>query len=109
MYLEATDPSYLERINEGPYVPKRLVSQTETVPEHYVPKVKSKYSLEEKAEVLKKAKVKNILHNSLDTIMSNRVIACKTAKEIWDTLETQCQGTKAIKKNRRGLLIQAYE
>ena len=24
-------------------------------------------------------------------------------------METQCQGTKAIKKNRRGLLIQAYE
>ena len=109
MYLEATDPSYLDRINEGPYIPKRLVSQTETVPEHYVPKVKSEYSQEEKAEILKEAKVKNILHNSLDAVMSNRVIACKTAKEIWDTLETQCQGTKAIKKNRRGLLIQAYE
>ena len=57
-----------------------------TVPEHYVPKVKSEFSLEEKAEVLKEAKVKNILHNSLDAVMSNRVIACKTAKEIWDTL-----------------------
>ena len=50
-------------------------------------------------EVLKDAKVKNILHNSLNNVMSNRVIACKTAKEIWDTLEVQCQGTKEIKKN----------
>ena len=41
--------------------------------------------------------------------MSNRVIAFKTSKEIWDTLEVQCQGTKAIKKNRRALLIQKYE
>ncbi|KAK1394102.1 hypothetical protein POM88_013158 [Heracleum sosnowskyi] len=41
--------------------------------------------------------------------MSNRVIACKSAKEIWDTLETQCQGSASVKKNRRALLIQEYE
>ncbi|KAL8147915.1 hypothetical protein AgCh_005295 [Apium graveolens] len=38
-----------------------------------------------------------------------RVIAYKTAKEIWDALETQCQGTMAIKKNRRAVLIHEYE
>lgn len=109
MYLEATDPDYLDRINDGPYIPKRLVSQTDTVPEHYVQKTKKEWTPEEKAEVLRDAKVKNILHNSLDAVMSNRVIACRTAKEIWDTLETQCQGTESIKKNRRALLIQEYE
>ena len=41
--------------------------------------------------------------------MSNRVIGCKTAKEIWDALEIRCQGTKAIKKNRRTILTQEYE
>ena len=45
----------------------------------------------------------------MDAVISNRVIACKTSKEIWDKLETQCQGTKDIKKNRRALLIQEYE
>ena len=49
------------------------------------------------------------MHNSLDEVLSNRVITCKTAKEIWDALEVQFQGTKAIKKNRRALLIQEYE
>ncbi|KAL8109493.1 hypothetical protein AgCh_025552 [Apium graveolens] len=34
------------------------------------------------------------------------VIQCKTAKEIWDALETRCQGTNAIKKNRRTILTQ---
>ena len=58
---------------------------------------------------LKMLRVRNILHNSLDEVLSNRVIACKTAKEIWDTLEVQCHGTPAIKKNRRTLLIQEYE
>ena len=41
--------------------------------------------------------------------MSNRVIGCKTAKDIWDALETRCQGTDALKKNRRTILTQEYE
>ncbi|KAK1371594.1 hypothetical protein POM88_037686 [Heracleum sosnowskyi] len=91
MYLEAMDPDYLDRIRDGPYIPTRIVERTDTVPEHYV------------------VKIKNILHSSLDAVMSNRVIACKSSKEIWDTLETQCQGSASVKKNRRALLIQEYE
>ncbi|KAK1359569.1 hypothetical protein POM88_044043 [Heracleum sosnowskyi] len=91
MYLEAMDPDYLDRIRDGPYVPTRIVAQTDTVPEHYM------------------VKIKNILHNILDAVMSNRVIACKSVKEIWDTLETQCQRFASVKKNRRALLIQEYE
>ncbi|KAK1396741.1 hypothetical protein POM88_006604 [Heracleum sosnowskyi] len=109
MYLEAMDPDYLDRILDGPYVPTRFVERTETVPEHYVVKAKSEWTPEEKAHVLREPKIKNILHNSLDAVMSNRVIACKSAKEIWDTLETQCQGSASVKKNRRALLIQEYE
>ncbi|XP_074342462.1 uncharacterized protein LOC141680027 [Apium graveolens] len=78
-------------------------------PEHYVIKEKSKWSDPEKAAVLKDAKVWNILHNSWDNVMSNRGTSCKTAKEIWDSLETQCQGTMAIKKNKRDVLVQEYE
>lgn len=90
MYLEATDHDYLDRIYDGPYIPKKLVGQTETVPKHYIQKTKSEWTPEEKAQILKEAKVKNILHSSLDVVMSNRVIACSSAKEIWDSLETQC-------------------
>ncbi|KAL8134022.1 hypothetical protein AgCh_009193 [Apium graveolens] len=59
--------------------------------------------------MLKDAKVRNILHNSLETVMSKRVIACKTEKDTWDALKIQCQGTINIKKNRRADLIQEYE
>ena len=113
MFLEATDPDFIDRINDGPHEPKKLVPAAVvdgiTVPEHYVAKDKFEWTSEEKIDVLKDAKVKNILHNSLDEVLSNRVITCKTAKEIWDALEVQCQGTKAIKKNIRALLIQEYE
>ncbi|KAK1388396.1 hypothetical protein POM88_016574 [Heracleum sosnowskyi] len=109
MYLEAMDPDYLDRIRDGPYIPTRIVERTDTVPEHYVVKAKSEWTPEEKAHVLREPKIKNILHSSLDAVMSNRVIACKSSKEIWDTLETQCQGSASVKKNRRALLIQEYE
>ena len=113
MFLEATDPDFLDRIHDGPHEPKKFVPTAvvdgTTVPEHYVAKDKFEWTQEEKADVLKDAKVKNILHNSLDVVLSNRVITCKTTKEIWDALEVKCQGTKAIKKNRRALLIQEYE
>ncbi|KAK1394762.1 hypothetical protein POM88_013818 [Heracleum sosnowskyi] len=109
MYLEAMDPDYLDKIRDGPYIPTRIIERTETVFEHYVVKAKSEWTPEEKAHVLREPKIKNILHSSLDSVMSNRVIACKSAKEIWDTLETQCQGSASVKKNRRALLIQEYE
>ncbi|XP_074377051.1 uncharacterized protein LOC141718569 [Apium graveolens] len=82
---------------------------TPDVPEHYVRKERSMWSDPVKASMLKNAKVRTILHNSLDNMMSNRVIAYKTAKEIWDAFETHCQGTMAIKKNRRAVLVQEYE
>ena len=105
----ASDPDYIDRINDGPYLPRKIVPQTATEPEHFIIKEKSEWSPEEKIEAIKDVKVKTILHNSLDHVMSNRVIACRTSKEIWDALEIQCQGTKEIKKNRRAILIQEYE
>ena len=109
MYLEASDPDYIDRINDRPYLPRKIVPQTATKPEHFIIKEKSEWSPEDKIEVLKDVKVKTILHNIVDHVMSNMVIACRTTKEIWDALEIQCQGTKEIKKNMRAILIQEYE
>ncbi|XP_074342193.1 uncharacterized protein LOC141679648 [Apium graveolens] len=109
MHLEAPDPDYLDVINDGPYKLTKLVPTTPTVVEHLQLKTKSEWSLKEKIIVLKDAKVRNIFHNSLDSVMSNRVIAYKTTKEIRDALETQYQGIMAIKKTRMAVLIQEYE
>ncbi|XP_074337154.1 uncharacterized protein LOC141674326 [Apium graveolens] len=109
MFLESIDDSYIDIINDGPPYPEKVVPMTPTVPEHYIRKEKSEWSDVEKAAMLKDTKVRNILHISLDNVMSNRVIACKTSNAIWDALETQCQGTLEIKKNRRVVLIHEYE
>ncbi|XP_074374687.1 uncharacterized protein LOC141715103 [Apium graveolens] len=109
MYLKSIDDSYVEITNDGPPYPTKVVAITPTVPEHYIRKENFEWSDVEKAAMLKDSKVRNILHNSLDNVMSNRVIACKSAKPIWDALETQCQGTLAIMKNRRVVLVPEYE
>ncbi|XP_074351379.1 uncharacterized protein LOC141690483 [Apium graveolens] len=109
MFLEAIGDAYIDIINHGPPYPEKVVPMTPTVPEHYIRKEKSEWSDPEKAAMLKHAKVRNFLHNSLDNVMSNKVIACKTAKIIWDALKTQCQETLAIKKNIRVVLVQEYE
>lgn len=84
MFLEATYHNYLDRICDG--VPTQIVHtqvvEGQTILEHYVIKEKKYWTPKEKNEVLKDAKVRNILHYSLDTLMSNMVIVYKTAKEI---------------------------
>ncbi|KAL8133157.1 hypothetical protein AgCh_008567 [Apium graveolens] len=109
MFLEATDPEYLDRINEGPHKPTKLSVVVANQPAKTIPKEKSEYKAEDISSIAKDAKVRHLLHSALDNVMSNRVIHCKTAKEIWDALETRCQGTDAIKKNKRTILTQEYE
>ena len=109
MFLEATDPEYLERIYDGPHMPTKLSVVDADKPAQVVPKTKSEYTNEDIQSIAKDARVRHLLHSALDNAMSNRVIGCSTAKEIWDALETRCQGTEAIKKNRKTILTQEYE
>ena len=59
MYLEASDPHYIEKINDGPYLPRKIVPRIATEPEHFIFKKKSEWSPEDKIEALKDVKVKN--------------------------------------------------
>ncbi|KAK1351389.1 hypothetical protein POM88_054394 [Heracleum sosnowskyi] len=109
MFLEATDPEYLDRINDGPHMPTKLSPVVDGQEQKTVPKEKKDMTPEDISSIAKDAKVRHLLHSALDNVMSNRVIGCKTAKEIWDALEVRCQGTGAIKKNRKTILTQEYE
>ncbi|KAL8123054.1 hypothetical protein AgCh_011145 [Apium graveolens] len=97
------------RIKEGPHKPTKLAVAVAGEAAKTVPKEKSDYTAEDIASIAKDAKVRHLLHSAIDNVMSNRVINCKTAKEIWDALETRCQGTDTIKKNRKTILTQEYE
>ena len=109
MFLEATDPEYLNRIYEGPHMPTKLSVEVVGQLTKSVPKEKSDYTAEDILSIPKDTKVRYLLHSAIDNVMSNWVINCKIAKEIWDALETRCRGTDSIKKNRKTILTQEYE
>ena len=94
IFLEGIDCDYLDKIHDEPFVTRKLIPAIMideiTEPGHYVLRNKSEWSKEEKAEALKDANIRNILHNAIDFIMSNEMITCKTFTETWDALEIQC-------------------
>ena len=81
MFLEATNCDYLDRIQDGPFVPRNLIPTASmdgvNQQEYYRIKDKSELTKEEKIEVLKDAKVRKIIHNAFDVVMCNMVITCK--------------------------------
>ncbi|KAL8147811.1 hypothetical protein AgCh_005211 [Apium graveolens] len=106
MCLKATDPEYLNRIYDGPHRPMKLAVALHIQKEKMVDKDKKNYSPEDLSSIMKDAKTRHLLHRSFDSVMFNKVIGCKPAKEIWDTLDVKCQDTTSIKKNRRTILTQ---
>ncbi|KAL8119163.1 hypothetical protein AgCh_016612 [Apium graveolens] len=92
----------------GPYKPTKLSVAVTDQPAKTIPKERSEYTPEDISFIAKDARVRHLLHSATDNVMSNRVIGCKTIKEIWDALETRFQGTDAIKKTRRTILTQEF-
>ncbi|KAL8148157.1 hypothetical protein AgCh_005489 [Apium graveolens] len=109
IFIDDYRSRYLDRINEGPHKPTKLSLVVADQPSKTVPKEKSEYTAEDISSIANDAKVRHLLHSAIDNVMLNRVINCKTAKEIWDALEIKCQGIDAIKKNMRTILSQEYE
>ncbi|XP_063945970.1 uncharacterized protein LOC135151450 [Daucus carota subsp. sativus] len=97
MHLLSLDPSYSNYIEKGPHVPVKINtalrldgSEAEDVE---VPKNPSEFTEEDENEVHKDNKAMNILFNGIDDDMFDSVINCPTTKEIWDTIQTLCEGT----------------
>ncbi|KAL8115250.1 hypothetical protein AgCh_021909 [Apium graveolens] len=57
MFLEATDPEYLDRIKEGPHKQTKLVVVVAGEAAKTVPKERSDYTAEDIASIAKDAKI----------------------------------------------------
>ncbi|GAA0174327.1 hypothetical protein LIER_43971 [Lithospermum erythrorhizon] len=55
------------------------------------------------------AKAVNLLHNAMCMEVYGRIKSCKTAKEIWDLLETAHVGTNQVKQTKIRLLTKEYQ
>ena len=64
---------------------------------------------DDKKKVGYNAKAKNIITSALSADEFFRVSNCKTAKEMWDTLEETHEGTTDVKRARMNTLMHEYE
>lgn len=76
MFLEVIDPEYLNKIYDGPHKPTQLAIAFGGTPDKVILKEKKDCTYEDQATMMKDAKVRNLLHSSLDNVISNRVIGC---------------------------------
>ena len=113
MHLLSLDSSYINCIEKGPHVPVKINtavrldgSEAEDVD---VPKSVSEFTEKDENGVHKDNKAMNILYNDIDDDMFDRVINCTTAKEVWDTNQTMCEGTDQVRENKMQLFVQQYE
>jgi len=81
-YLEAQGEEIWDAVKNGPYVPTTIVNGVTGV------KPQTSWDDDDRKKVLFDKKAKNILQSSLGMDEFFRISKCKTAKEIWDTLET---------------------
>ena len=89
-HLRATYIYYLDKIKDGSFIPSKLVPAMNIdgkfVEEHIAENPKDEWTTDDKENILKDAKVIKILFNSLDSILTNYVLSCETAKEVWNRL-----------------------
>ena len=78
-------------------------------PDKFVPKTSSEFTEEDEKEVHKDKKSLTILFNGQDKNMFDNVINYTTSKEVWDTLQTLCEGSEHVRNNKMQLIIQKYE
>ncbi|XP_073219676.1 uncharacterized protein [Cicer arietinum] len=104
IFLEASGLDILDVVENGPYEPKLAGTDGSSIK-----KPRSDWSNDDKKRVGYNAKAKNIITFSLSADEFFRVSNCKTAKEMWDTLQETHEGTTDVKRARTNTLMHEYE
>ena len=99
LHLLSQDEKYVDCIEKGPHVPRKAATNTERAvsDEQTVPKSQAEWTDEDIEQVHIDKKAMNIPFNGLDRDMFDNVINCKTAKDIWVTIQIICDGTEQVR------------
>lgn len=103
MFIESHDVEVWNAVEEGPFITTSNVGGAEQL------KLEDVWNEDDKKKIQHDKKTKNILALALEMDEFFRVSNCKTAKEIWETLETTNEGTKEVKRSRLSMISQEYE
>jgi len=103
IFIEAIDLNIWEAMEIGPYVPTMVAGNITTE------KPRENWSEEDRRRVQYNLKAKNIITSALGMDEYFRVSNCKSAKDMWDTLQVTHEGTTDVKRSRINTLTHAYE
>uniref|UniRef100_A0A151UIH2 DUF4219 domain-containing protein n=1 Tax=Cajanus cajan TaxID=3821 RepID=A0A151UIH2_CAJCA len=103
IFIEAIDIAVLDAIENGPYIPMTKDDDGKRE-KHW-----SEWSDNERKRAQYDYRAKNIITSALSIDEFFRISQCKSAKEMWDTLQVTHEGTSVVKRSRKHTLIREYE
>ncbi|KAK2452137.1 gag-protease polyprotein [Trifolium repens] len=101
LFLRSQDTNMWSVIEIGEYVP--LMKDTTT------PKTQGEWSTQEADRVLLNTKAKLFIKSAMSREEYDRIMQCKTTKEMWETLEIHHEGTSRVKEIRIDIGVRKFE
>ncbi|CAO2837831.1 unnamed protein product, partial [Amaranthus hypochondriacus] len=104
IFIKAENYQVWRVIEVGDFEVTTTNSNNETVP-----KPITEYEKEDFQKMEMNALAIKLLHCGLGPNEHNRIMGCKSAKQIWDLLEVTHEGTSEVKRSKIDLLMSKYE
>ena len=89
IYMRSCDYEMWDVVMDGPYVPTKTKRENGELE----PKFRNEWTDTEMKKVQINFKAINTLHCALNLTKFNRILTCKSTKEIWDKLKVTHKGT----------------
>ncbi|XP_073151933.1 uncharacterized protein [Henckelia pumila] len=102
MYIQSIESRAWKRVLDGWSPPMR----DDDVPG---PKPRSQWTAEENTAAIYNAKALNAMFVFVDMNMFNLIGTCNCARDVWEKLQTHCEGSTSVKKTRMCLITSKFE
>ncbi|KAJ9561594.1 hypothetical protein OSB04_006754 [Centaurea solstitialis] len=115
LFLSGSDPQIPYFLENGPHVPTQTVhpipaaAGQPAVPERQLVKPVTDWNDEDRRLVNIDTKARSLIAMSLPDDVFHSVCHLRSAKEIWDTLCVQYEGTTVLMESRKIFLVRQYE
>ncbi|KAJ9557055.1 hypothetical protein OSB04_011669 [Centaurea solstitialis] len=115
LFLSGSDPQIPYFLENGPHVPTQTVhaipaaGNQPALPERELVKPVTDWNDEDRRLVNIDTKARSLIAMSLPDDVFHSVCHLRSAKEIWDTLCVQYEGTAVLMESRKILLVRQYE
>ncbi|XP_070036654.1 uncharacterized protein [Nicotiana tomentosiformis] len=104
-FIMAEDSELWDVICDGPFVPIKNLGD----PTVGTPKTRKEFNDADRKAIEKNFRAKKIFVCGIGPNEYNRILACQSAKVIWEALQTAHEGTTQVKQSKIDMLTTEYE